>query len=62
MAEVVGLLASTLTTAGLLKLCIDAFDLINTGRERELEFEKLIHRLKVEQFRLYLWGDAMRIV
>jgi hypothetical protein len=59
MAEVIGLVASGMTIAGLFKICVEAFDLIQTGRHQELDLKKLTLRLNIEKCRLYTWGQAM---
>jgi hypothetical protein len=59
MAEVIGLVASGMTIAGLFKICVEAFDLIQTGRHQELDLKKLTLRLNIEKCRLYTWGKAM---
>jgi len=59
MAEVIGLVASGMTIASLFKICIEAFDLIQTGRHQELDLKKLTLRLNIEKCRLYTWGQAM---
>jgi hypothetical protein len=59
MAEIIGLVASGMTLAGLFKTCIEAFDLIQTCRHQELDLKKLTLRLNIEKCRLYTWGQAM---
>lgn len=59
MAELVGVLASSVTLAELLKLCIEAFNLVQTVRSQELDLQKLVLRLNIEKCRLYTWGEAM---
>lgn len=59
MAEVMGLVASGMTLAGLFKICIEAFDMIQTGRHQEVDLKKLMLRLNIEKCRLYTWGQAM---
>jgi hypothetical protein len=43
----------------LAKTCVEAFDLIQTGRHQELDLKKLALRLNIEKCRLYTWGQAM---
>jgi hypothetical protein len=59
MAEIIGLVASGMTIAGLFKICVEAFDLIQTGRHQELDVKKLTLRLNIEKCRLYTWGQVM---
>jgi Prion-inhibition and propagation len=59
MAEVVGLVSGAITLAGLFKLCIEAFDVIQAGRNQEMDTKKLVLRLNIEKCRLYTWGQAM---
>jgi hypothetical protein len=60
MAEaIIGAIASGMTIAGLFKICVEAFDLIQTGRHQELDLKKLTLRLNIEKCRLYTWGQAM---
>jgi hypothetical protein len=59
MAEIIGLVASGMTIAGLFKTCVEAFDLIQTYRHQELDLKKLTLRLNIEKCRLYTWGQAM---
>jgi hypothetical protein len=59
MAEAVGLVASAITLAALFKVCIEAFDAVQTYQAQELELKKLVLRLNVEKCRLYVWGQAM---
>ncbi|KAL9106663.1 MAG: hypothetical protein Q9227_008315 [Pyrenula ochraceoflavens] len=61
MAEVLGVIASSVTIATLFKACLEAFDLIQTGRRHELDLKKLKLRLDTEKLRLYTWGEAMGI-
>ena len=59
MAEVLGAVASGLTVAGLFKVCIEAFDLIQIARNQDTDLQKLILRLNIERCRLYVWGEAL---
>ena len=59
MAEVVGVLASGFTLAGLFKVCLDAIDLIQTAQHQELDLKKLLLKLNIEKCRLYTWGEEM---
>lgn len=59
MAEVLGTVASGITLAALFKLCIEAFDLIQTFHNQALDLQKLTLRLNIEKCRLYTWGEAM---
>ena len=59
MAEVIAAIASGITLASLFKACIEAFDLIQTGRHQEADFKKLKLRLDIEKCRLYIWGEAL---
>jgi hypothetical protein len=59
MAEVVGVLASGFTLAGLFKMCLDAIDLIQTAQHQELDLKKLLLKLNIEKCRLYTWGEGM---
>jgi hypothetical protein len=59
MAELIGLLASGITLAGLFKTCLDAIDLIQTAQQQELDLKKLVLKLNIEKCRLYAWGEAM---
>ena len=61
MAEVLGVVASGVTLAALFKACIEAFDLIQTGRHQEADLKKLKLRLNIEKCRLYIWGEMMGI-
>lgn len=54
MAEVLGSVASGLTLASLLKVCLDAFDLIQASRNQELDYQKLVLKLNIEKRRLYV--------
>jgi hypothetical protein len=51
--------ASGLTVAGLIKLCLEAFDSIQAARKQGLDYEKLSLRLNIERARLYIWGEVM---
>ena len=55
MAELIGLLASGITLAGLFKTCLDAIDLIQTAQQQELDLKKLVLKLNIEKCRLYAW-------
>jgi hypothetical protein len=57
--EVLGAVASGLTLVGLFKVCVEAFDVIQTARNQELDCRKLILRLNIEKCRLYAWGQAI---
>jgi hypothetical protein len=59
MAEIVGIIASGVTLAGLFKGCLDAIDLIQAARHQDLEVKKLILKLAIEKCRLYTWGEAV---
>lgn len=59
MAEVLSAVASGLTVAGLFKVCIKAFDLIQNARNQDTDLEKLILKLNIERCRLYVWGEAL---
>ncbi|KAF2785724.1 hypothetical protein K505DRAFT_290850 [Melanomma pulvis-pyrius CBS 109.77] len=59
MAEILGVIASGITLAGLFKTCLEAFDLIQTGRSQEVDLKKLKLRLSIEKCRLYVWGESM---
>jgi hypothetical protein len=59
MAEMVELIASSITLAALFKSCIDAFDLIQTGHNQELDLMKLVLQLNIEKCRLLTWGESM---
>lgn len=59
MAELLGAIASGVTLAALFKACIEAFDLIQTSRQQEVDFKKLKLRLNIEKCRLYIWGESM---
>jgi hypothetical protein len=59
MAEIVGVIASGITLAALFKSCIEAFDLIQTGHNQELDLMKLVLRLNIEKCRLFTWGESM---
>jgi hypothetical protein len=59
MAELIGALASGITLAGLFKMCIEAFDLVQTGRHQRRDLRKLVLRLNIEKCRLYKWGQSM---
>jgi Prion-inhibition and propagation len=62
MAEIVGTVVSIITLASLLKLCVEAFDLIQAGRRQEFDLKKLKLRLDVEKYRLLVWGEAMGLM
>lgn len=53
------MVASAITLAALFKVCIEAFDAVQTYHAQELELKKLVLRLNVEKCRLYVWGQAM---
>lgn len=59
MAEIVGAVASGVTLAALFKLCIDAFDGIQTIKKQALDLQKLVLKLNIQKCRLYIWGKAM---
>ena len=59
MAEALGVVASGMTVAGLFKVCIEAFELIQSTRRAAVDFNKLLLRLRIERCRLYTWGEAM---
>lgn len=59
MAEVIGALASGITIAALFKTCLDAFDLFQAGKNRDIDLRRLLVRLNIEKCRLYTWGEAM---
>lgn len=62
MAEILGAIASGITLAALFKTCVEAFDLIQTCRQQEVEYRKLKLRLNIEKCRLYIWGESMGLV
>ena len=59
--EVIGGVASVITIVALFRNCLDAFDLIQAGKDMEAESFKLILRLQREKSRLWAWGDAMAL-
>jgi len=59
MAEIIGVIASGITLAALFKTCIEAFDIIQTGHNQELDLRKLVLRLSIEKCRLFTWGESM---
>lgn len=59
MAELLGAVASSITIAGLFKACIEAFELIRTAKNHEVDLKKLKLRLDIEKCRLYNWGESM---
>ena len=59
MAEILGAIASGLTIAGLFKVCIEAFDLIQTSRRQDADLRRLTLKFNIEKCRLYVWGEAM---
>jgi CheY-like chemotaxis protein len=59
MAELLGAIASGITLAGLLKVCVEAFDVIQHARKQDLDYRKLALRLNIEKCRLYTGGQAM---
>jgi hypothetical protein len=59
MAEVVGIVASGITLAVLLKTCLDAFDLIRAAEHHEFDLKKLTLKLAIEKCRLYIWGESV---
>lgn len=62
MAEVIGTIASVVTLAALFKSCIEAFDIIQTAHNQELDIRKLVLKLNLEKCRLYTWGEAMGLM
>ena len=59
MAEILGAVTSGVTIASLVKVCLEAFDLIQVARNQGIDYEKLCLRLNLERARLYTWGQAM---
>ncbi len=59
MAEVVGLVASAISIAGLFNACIEVFEVIKAAQSQELDFQKAILKLNIEKCRLYTWGETM---
>ena len=59
MAEVIGVVASGFTLASLFKVCLDAFDLIQTAQHQDMDVKKLVLKLNIEKCRLYAWGEAI---
>ena len=59
MAEVIGAVASGITLAGLFKACCEAFDLVVLARNQEADFKRLVLKLRIEQSRLYAWGETV---
>src|SRR2546423_3138484 len=59
MAEIIGFVASGMTIAGLFKICVEAFDLVQTSRHQEADLKKLTLGLNIEKCRLYTWGQVM---
>jgi Prion-inhibition and propagation len=59
MAEIAGVVASCITIAGVFKLCIEALDIIQSGKRQDHEFEMLAIRLQIEKARLYTWGKSL---
>lgn len=59
MAELFGAVASGVTLAGLFRACLEAFDMIRTAHDQEMDLKKLTLKLNIEKCRLYLWGDEM---
>ena len=61
MAEVVGTFASVVTIAALFKACVDAFDLVQSARHQEADYNRLLLKFNIEKCRLYTWGQMMRL-
>ena len=59
MAEVFGLVAGGVTIAGLAKLCLEVFDVIQVSRKQGFDCKKLSLRLNIERARLYIWAEQM---
>lgn len=59
MAEILGAVASGITLAALFKTCVEAFDLIQTAHNQELDLRKLVLRLGIEKCRLFTWGESL---
>ena len=59
MAELLGAIASGITLVGLLKVCGEAFDVIQHARQQDLDHWKLALRSNIEKCRLYTLGEAM---
>ncbi|KAK0715930.1 prion-inhibition and propagation-domain-containing protein [Lasiosphaeris hirsuta] len=57
--EVVGLVVGTLGLAGLVKACIDNFELVARARGFREDFDILYDQLALQQTRLRIWGRAM---
>ena len=49
MADLIGVLASGITLAGLFKVCLDATDLIQTAQNQDLDLKKLLLKLDIEK-------------
>ncbi|KIX00585.1 uncharacterized protein Z518_09650 [Rhinocladiella mackenziei CBS 650.93] len=59
MAEIVGAVASGVTLAGLFASCIEIFAIIDTQHNANDDHVVLSTQLKIEQCRLYVWGQRM---
>ena len=62
MAEVLGVVASVASStivAGLTKLSMEAFDIIQIAQNQGQEYEKLSLRLNIERARFCTWNQAM---
>jgi hypothetical protein len=57
--EVFGVFSGVLTILPLLNTCLDAFDMIQEGRNHDFVFRMLLVRLNVERIRLHSWGTAI---
>ena len=59
MAEIIGVIASGVTLAGLFASCIEVFSVIEMHRNAAAEHSVLSVQLKIKQCRLYTWGMTM---
>ncbi|ETI19825.1 hypothetical protein G647_08839 [Cladophialophora carrionii CBS 160.54] len=59
MAAAVGILAGTVTSAGLLKAWIEAFEFFKASLSEELNFLEALVKPNIGKGRLYTWGEAM---
>ncbi|OCT49921.1 hypothetical protein CLCR_06906 [Cladophialophora carrionii] len=58
MAEAVGILASTVTVAGLFKACREAFESFKAARSQQLDFREAVVKLNIGKCRLYIGPQA----
>lgn len=59
MAGVLEVVASTITLAGIFGSCIQAFEAFYIAKERKSDLRTLFLQFKLQEARLWSWGNAL---